>query len=366
MEQASNRGPDHLTQNEDDEFSLLQIFSVILRQWRLILVVPMVLALITGILMLSKPRRYAAVLSFMPASENRPMIPTGAMGLARQFGVDIGGGSADQSPQFYVDLLRRPSTLRKAVETQYHLPSRNGQPRRGTLIDYYGLTDSKSMPAWHEAVRQLRGDVVASVNRQSGVIQLTVSALNPSRAEQIAQRLFDIVTEFNLGARQHRAEEEARFVGGQLERARGQLLAAETQLQNFLTRNRVFQNSPELMFQHDRLERNVSMRQEVYTSLLAAHEQSRIDALRDTPLLTVIDQPAGSAQPQARGTVLRVMLVFLFGVTVASILALILELNRARGAGRSDLSLAINEAWSDIRNPRRWFKPARQVRAAKL
>jgi uncharacterized protein involved in exopolysaccharide biosynthesis len=300
----------------------------------------------------------------MPASDDRPMLANGAMGLARQFGVDLGGGGSDQSPQFYVDLLRRPTILRKAVETTYNATDADGRLRRGTLIDFYGVADSKDMPAWQEAVLDLRSDLVASVNRQSGVIQVSVTAASPALAEQVAERLLVLVTDFNLTTRQHRAEEEARFVGGQLDRARKQLLAAENDLQNFLVRNRVFQNSPELTFQHDRLERIVEMRQEVYTSLLGAHEQSRIDALRDTPALTVIDHPAGSAQPQARGTVLRVVLVFVFGVALASVLALILELGGGNGSAEHGLGRAIRDAWSEMRDPRRWFKSSRNARAA--
>lgn len=355
LEPTTNR-PHHSVDNEEADFSLLQIFSTLVRHWRLILGVPLLLAFLTGIWSLSQQRRYVAMLSFVPVTDNRPVLNSGALGLARQFGVNLGSNAADQSPQFYSDLLRRPTTLRKVVESQYTLRTANGGTRRGTLVDRYDIGKGGVVPAWQVAVTRLRSDMVPSVDRQSGVVQVTVSDANPHLAEQIAQRLLEVVTEFNLEARQRRAEEEARFVGGQLEHARTQLLKAENELQSFLTHNRQWQNSPELSFQHDRLERTVIMRQEVYTSLLAAHEQSRIDAMRDTPLITVIDHPAGSAQPQARGTVLRVMLMFVLSASFASVLALILELNQAGRAGRSELGRAISDAWVDARNPKRWFK----------
>jgi uncharacterized protein involved in exopolysaccharide biosynthesis len=338
----------------ESDVSFLQIVSVILRHWRLMVILPLFLAVATGVWMLSQPRQYSAMLSFIPTSDQRSVnVP---IGLARQFGVDLGGGSDDQSPQFYVGLLLRPTTLRKAVETMYEIPTPDGGTRRGTMIDFFDLGKPKQGAAWHEAVLHLRRSIIASVDRQSGVIQVTVSALSPALAEQAAQRLLEIVTEFNLTARQKRAAEEARFVGNQLEQGRDRLRTAEDELQSFLNRNREFRNSPELSFQHDRLERNVAMRQEVYTSLLTSHEQSRIDALRDTPLLTVIDYPAGSAQPVARGTVLRVMLAVAFGLSLAAVLALLLELSRGSDARSGMLGTAIRDTWTDMRDPRRWFR----------
>jgi uncharacterized protein involved in exopolysaccharide biosynthesis len=339
--------------------SFAHIMSAVLRHWRLVLVLPLLLAFATGLWMLSKPRQYSAILSFMPASSDGPSLPSGAMGLARQFGVDLGGGSSEQSPQFYVDLIRRPAILRKAVETQYNVPGKAGGMKRLTLIEFYEAGDTEHMKAWQQAVLDLQGDIVASVNRQSGVIQVTVTSLNPVLAEQIAKRLLEIVTEFNLSARRNRAAEETRFVGDQLETARRDLLAAENAMQDFLNRNRVWENSPNLVFQHDRIERNVAMRQEVYTSLLGAHEQSRIDALRDTPLLTLIDHPEGSAQPKARGTVVRSLLVWGFGVALAAVLALMLELNKVAGSGSGELSRTAMEVFREMRDPRRWFRRAR-------
>ena len=67
---------------------------------------------------------------------------------------------------------------------------------------------------------------------------------------------------------------------------------AERAREDFLRQNRGFGNSPELMSEHDRLQRQVAMRQEVYTSLLRSQEQARIDAVRDTPLLAFIDTPS--------------------------------------------------------------------------
>src|SRR5687767_11127077 len=127
--------------SQEDMLSLAQLVGVLVRNWRIILAVPLAVAFLTGIWSLSQKRRYEAVLSFMPASDRQSMLTSGAMGLARQFGVNIGGTNSDQSPQFFVDLIRRPTTLRKAVESIYELPVAGAGDKRGTLIHYYGVPD---------------------------------------------------------------------------------------------------------------------------------------------------------------------------------------------------------------------------------
>jgi uncharacterized protein involved in exopolysaccharide biosynthesis len=54
-------------------------------------------------------------------------------------------------------------------------------------------------------------------------------------------------------------------------------------MQAFLQANRQWANSPDLTFQHDRLERDIALRQQVYTTLVQSFEQARISEVRDTP-----------------------------------------------------------------------------------
>jgi uncharacterized protein involved in exopolysaccharide biosynthesis len=191
--------------------------------------------------------------------------------------------------------LRSRTVLQAAVESEYHVPTDEGQTWRGSLIQYWELDEEG-------AFRVLRGGVAteilsdaisASVSRETGVVRLAVSSDHPALAEQIAERLLDLLNEFNLEVRQSRAQEEGRFISSRLTEAQAELRAGGGCVAGFPAPEPGVWNSPELAFEHDRLQRQVMMRQEVYTSLLRSQEQARIDAVRDTPLFTVIDHPAG-------------------------------------------------------------------------
>lgn len=343
----------------DDEISLIEILNVLLRHRRMIVILPILLAAVVGVMTFTQPRTYSASASFIPQTpEGRS--GSGAAALARQFGVNIGGGDRPGgSPQFYADLLRTREVLRKVVETDYRLVDAEHGERNATLVELYEVEETSLVPGWRKSVEHLQDNLTVSVGRETGVIQLSVSALAPDLAEQILERLLELLNAFNLESRQSQAQEEVRFISARMEEVHQELLSAKSNLQVFLQTNRQFHNSPELVFEHDDLQREVAMRQGIYTTLVQAREQARIDAVRDTPLLTLINSASGSAVPEGRGTVRRATFTFVVVFLMVIIGAILWELlNRGRreeGREYHEFQELILEARKDLYSPSRWF-----------
>jgi uncharacterized protein involved in exopolysaccharide biosynthesis len=344
-----------------ETISLIELVNAILRNWRMVLVLPLALALVAGVRGLLAKRSYVAQATFVSQSGGESRALSGAAALAMQFGVNLGASGGGQSPQFYEGLLKTTTILRRAVESEYEYPGVNGQRRKGTLIHQWGIDTVKSPdPEWRRAIDRLRGMVGTTVRRETGVIELRVSSGNPAEAEAIATRLLDLLNDYNLEVRQTRAREESRFISGRMSDAQSALRSAEDALEQFLRQNRDFRNSPELTFQHDRLQRAVTAQQDVYSSLLAGQEQARLDAMRDTPVLQVIDAPAGSAQPQSRKVALRTVIAFLTGLLVAIALAVLREMSRRSRATNDphfrEFEDLVRRIWSEVRRPGQWLK----------
>lgn len=318
---ATNSAPRHTA----DEISLVEILNILLRHRRLIVLLPLALAFAAGVWSLTRPRAYEVSASILP--EGVATQSGGIAGLARQFGFSVGSG-AGSSPQFYADLLKGREVLRKAVESEYEVPTEDQGTVRATLIDIYGIEESKWLPKWQIAADDLEKRMNVTVAAATSVVELTVSAGHPALAEQIAARLLQILNEFNLETRQTRAAEESRFVAERMREMEEALLAAEETLKTFLERNRAINSSPELSFELDRLQRQVSMRQSIYTSLVQAYEQARIDGVRDTPVFTVVMEPEGAARPQLRRSPLRAALGLMAGLVLALLVAFTLEFVR--------------------------------------
>jgi uncharacterized protein involved in exopolysaccharide biosynthesis len=133
-------------------------------------------------------------------------------------------------------------------------------------------------------------------------------------------RLLDELDAFNVETRRSRAQAERKFTERRVVELRTELREAEDRLEEFLRRNRITQFSPELTFQRDRLAREISLRQQVYSTMVQAYEQAKIDEVRDTPVLTRITGPTLPSRPDGPGPFRAMAFGFLLGV-VATLLA---------------------------------------------
>lgn len=246
---------------------------------------------------LLRDRSYVTATSFM--QQARRTSPPLA-GMAAQLGISLPTMDGSQSPTFYVDLLTSREFMADAVDAHYHFPSEAGVID-GDLTRIY-RTHGRTLPLRREeAIRTLRKEVSVSASLRTGVISLTVSADNPHLAQQIAARILTELNTFNVERRMSEAKAERVFTEQRLSQVIAELRAAENALQAFLQDNRQYATSPRLTFERDRLQREVAVRQQVYTTLAQSYEVAKIEEVRDTPAITVIEAPAIAVEPEPRG-----------------------------------------------------------------
>jgi uncharacterized protein involved in exopolysaccharide biosynthesis len=262
---------------------------------------------------MSRPRTYRADGAFLlqGAGSDR----SGVAGLAAQFGVSVPGGGSDV-PQLYADLLLSRRFLGRVAERRFDF-SAGGVRHRGTPSELFRIQGATPAETRRKTVQRLREAVSAKVNPITGVVGVAVTTEWPVLSEQIAQQLVEMAAEFNLASRQSQAGAERRFTEARLADAARELRAAENALQDFMLANRRIDNAPELLMRRERLVRDVAQHQAVYSVLSQAYERARIDEVRDTPVLTVIEGAAGSAAPQSRETAVRGILMALLGLVLA-------------------------------------------------
>jgi uncharacterized protein involved in exopolysaccharide biosynthesis len=241
-------------------------------------------------------REYEARASFIPEGTTSTL--SQLAGLAAQFGVPLGGTRDGESIEFYGELVRSREILSQLAHSRLEVVS-NGKPFR-SLMDHLEIWSDDPSERTLKAVKELRKRVSVTTDRASGLLLLRTTAPEPNLAEVISRRLLDLVNQFNLEKRQSQATSEREFVANRLATARDELHEAEGVLEEFLERNKSYQSSPQLAFRAARLQRRVDLRQQVFTSLAQAYEQARIDEVRNTPVITVVDRPEGSAEPSRR------------------------------------------------------------------
>jgi uncharacterized protein involved in exopolysaccharide biosynthesis len=160
--------------------------------------------------------------------------------------------------------------------------------------------------------------VRSTVQPKTGVVSLTATSKDPRLSFRIATLVLAELNRFNLSTRQSQAASERRFVERRLAQARDSLRAAEDALSVFLSTNRGLISAAELKMRESRLSREVDLRQQVYVTLAQSLEQARVDEVRDTPVLSVIEEPNRPVFPDSRQIPLLAALSAFFGAVLAA------------------------------------------------
>jgi uncharacterized protein involved in exopolysaccharide biosynthesis len=278
---------------------------------------------------LARPASYESVASILPYSSRRALALSN---LTAQFGLAVPTEDSE-GPHFYADLIGSTAVLAPLVDSVFSVKG----GRSGTVADFYKI---HAPPALREetVLRRLRRDVRAEVLPRSGLVRISVRAPDPHLAFQLNNAVIALVNRFNLHVRQARAEAERRFTGTRLAEASRDMEAAEARLRDFYQRNRTWEGSAELTFQREGLVRDVSIRQQLYLKLAEAFEQARIEEVRNTPVVSVVEQPRVPVRPEGPMLPLKVFGAFVAGLFLAAIVAVLRDsVGRPRTAWQEDV-----------------------------
>lgn len=329
----------------DAPLDLLGAGAALLRHAWLVAGLPVALAGFVVLLGLVWPRSYTVAVTFMPSSQTSSV--SQLVGLAAQFGLTSGGGGpgSSDSPDFYADLVRSDVLLRAVVVDTFSY-QRDGATHVGDLMAAFDEDSTREDLMIVRTIVDLRGRLSANPVAKTGVVDLTVTTHDPGLSLQIAERVLRELDRFNRDVRRSQAGEERQFVESRVDSALLSLRAAEDRLQAFLTRNRSFQSSPELTFAHDRLQRDISTSEALYTSLMQGYEQAKMEEVRTTPVITVVQPPVRPARPDSRHLALRAALTLILGLLLSVALAFGLDGWRRSWEGEADAAAELRSLWA--------------------
>jgi uncharacterized protein involved in exopolysaccharide biosynthesis len=281
--------------------------------------------------------------------------------LAQQFGLGGGGdgAGAGQSAAFYMDLLESRSILAAVGNRDYSMRTDSGV-LTGNIIKIYGIRAKNPAIQKARMIDALKGQVEEAANARTGVITIKVHARTPEMAVQIARNILEEVNTFNLNRRQAQAGAERNFVEKRLGDTEMELRQAEENLQSFLTENREFRSSPSLQVEYDRLNRTVSMRQQLYNSLAQLYEQAKIEEVKDLPVITVVEPPETPIAPDAHGGLLKTLIGIIVGVAMGILIAfgghlITLMTRNQQSDDFVEFARLSREAMDDLTHPWRTF-----------
>jgi uncharacterized protein involved in exopolysaccharide biosynthesis len=169
----------------------------------------------------------------------------------------------------------------------------------------------------------LRKGFATGLDRRTGIVCVSVTLDDAVLASQVAQEFVRQVGLFNRNTLQTQARARRVFAQSQAEQSGRELQSAENAMQQFLQSNRQWRESPSLSFEQEKLQRQVTLNQDLYLSLRHELDQARLAEVDDTPTITVIEPaliPVRKSGPHRLLSVLIITVVATL-VTAASIAA---------------------------------------------
>ncbi len=304
----------------DDEISLWEVLAVLLRRRGTILLTTILIAGASAAYAQLRALSYTTEAVFRPQGSEQSSSELSA--LVSRLGVGVSGGVGEASPAFYAELLTSRELLHRVATRSWEVEG------IGTtyLRDLLELEEETEAEADEEVLEWLAGKAVSvSTGRETGTVTLAVQTEWADLSVVIARYLLDELSLFNLDRRQSQAAAERRFIEERVAQAEAELRHAEDSLRMFLEANRQWEGSPLLRFRHDGLIREVTMRNSVYTTLMHSYEDARISEVRDTPVITVLQEPYVPPRHDPRRRVLIGLLGVVLGGVTGVVLAFVVE-----------------------------------------
>jgi uncharacterized protein involved in exopolysaccharide biosynthesis len=339
----------------EDEVSLLDILLVLARHKTLIVRTVLVFTLlgVTYALLASEEYTSEARVVREAQTDGGGDLPGGiSSGALSGFGINLGGSASGLTPAAFPDVLTSREVRLAVVQDTFRFPDAerpmsfvdyaNRPPGVvGYVLDYtlwlpwtlkgkLGQAISESpAPAGrtatgkplipskeeNEALEAVGGMISASVDEETGLMTISVTASGPRLASSLTESFLNHFTERVRAIRTEKVRERLAFVEERFQEAERELDTAEDELAQFLERN---QNptAATLQFRRDRLQRQVSFKEQLYSSLQSQLTQTRLDLQRRQPVVTVVEQPVPPMSRTSPQRTFIVLIALLFGGVV--------------------------------------------------
>jgi hypothetical protein len=260
---------------------------------------------LVAVISVIRKREYIATAEFLLQEPSAAMSGQGLAQLASQFGVSPMTGSGPTG-FFYAEWVRSFEIMREAASSRY--AALGGGPK-SDLYTYFEL-EAGDLAADAMMVKELRKHVRTRFDRSVSTVRIDVQLPNAALASELGRRLIDILNKYAAQRRMTSGRAEREFVGRRLAEARDSLAAVELEYATFIKVNRRIQESPTLMLLAERLQRRIQQNQAVIQTLVQNYEAARVQEVRDTPVISIVQRPEAAVEPIPRGTIFLASIAF--------------------------------------------------------
>lgn len=243
-------------------------------------------------------KRYTSTISVIPNSADNNVSSIGL--LVQDFGMSSSGGNFP-----IAELSTSNSILDIIYSNTFDLSENKGKT---TLADLLGTNKtsflSKILVSLTKAnsnnpdllkyntLNKFKSDRLSiNYDRKTNITSISVTVEDPLAAQQIAQNFYDELSLFINKSINDGAKIKQAFLNEKIQSVEIELYENENILEDFLNTNKLLNESPRLLKEFNSIQREITLKETAYLLLKRELEIAKIDEVKNTLKLIIIDKP---------------------------------------------------------------------------
>lgn len=312
-------------------------FSFLLNKWKIILSLALLSAGIGFCIALTNDEKYTASLSFVLEDEKNSSPISGAIGLASQFGIDVGGGGgALFSGANVLELFKSRMILRKVLEVK------NPMTGKSIMYSYLNLYHEPLFKRYLklennfssiENTQYIKDSIISVIHnhilknllfvdqgdKKNSIFIIKVVSKDENFSKIFVETIVDAVSQFYVETKSKKARLNLEILQRQVDSVRLQL--NNSFLGVATTSDKIYNLNPALTTQRvptTKMQFDQQANAAILTELVKNLELAKVTLRKETPLFQIIDKPIPPLPKTGRGRVKNTAIGFLFGLFIAS------------------------------------------------
>ena len=169
------------------------------------------------------------------------------------------------------------------------------------------------------SIRTLRNSLQFSEDKDSLLNTVTVLSDDSYLSYQIASEVYDSIVRYSYEITNQKGKEKRKFINSRLVEVESELKDLENQLLKFLESNKNL-NSPNLLLQKSRLEKDINLYTQLYFTLSDQRELAIIDEKDNTSSIFLLNPPEISAKKVGLNLFEGIFIIFIFSITLSLVI----------------------------------------------
>jgi uncharacterized protein involved in exopolysaccharide biosynthesis len=233
--------------------------------------------------------KYLSSTVILPEMDKGKLGPLGD--LASLAGINIGGEVV--MVKLYPDIIQSEAVLTPVIEKKYKSIFYE-QPVN--LIEYFEIEEETPRRTQEVILERMRKFLKIEMSQKTGLLTYSIETKDAQVSADILNTITAELNNFLLTKKTTNAGEQRKWIEKRMKEVKHDLEKAENVLKEFREKNRRVTDSPQLLLEQGRFQREVSLQEVISTTLQQQYEVARIEEIKNVPIINVLDEAKPAAE----------------------------------------------------------------------